>query len=163
MIKETALHPILINLIQSSKPIYLRTNWIWSSHLLLGLPNCLVICCFKTKILYAFLIFLTCTICPAHPIFLHTTSLIYILLSSLFSTSFHVITVRCLLKFHKLQRAVLYTKSNMNMVKALTEHHAMKAYWGSGSIAPLIFYLRTRWRWVVSFTPQPLYPQGKSP
>jgi hypothetical protein len=30
----------------------------------------------------------------------------------------------------------------------------MKAYWGSGG---------TRWRWVVSFTPRSLYPQGKSP
>jgi hypothetical protein len=34
-----------------------------------------------------------------------------------------------------------------------TEHHVMKAYWGSG----------TRWRWVVSFTPRPLYLQGKTP
>jgi hypothetical protein len=33
---------------------------------------------------------------------------------------------------------------------------------GSGSIAPCILYLGTRWRWVVSFTPWPLYPQGKS-
>jgi hypothetical protein len=39
----------------------------------------------------------------------------------------------------------------------------MKAYWGSGCIAPLILELGTRWRWVVSFTPRPLYPQGKSP
>jgi hypothetical protein len=39
----------------------------------------------------------------------------------------------------------------------------MKAYWGSGGIAPLILDLGTRWRWVVSFTPRPLYPQGKSP
>jgi hypothetical protein len=34
---------------------------------------------------------------------------------------------------------------------------------GSGSIAPLILDLGTRWRWVASFTPRPLYPQGKSP
>jgi hypothetical protein len=32
-----------------------------------------------------------------------------------------------------------------------------------GGIAPRIFDLGTRWRWVVSFTPLPLYPQGKSP
>jgi hypothetical protein len=25
------------------------------------------------------------------------------------------------------------------------------------------FYLGARWRWVVSFTPRPLYPQGKNP
>jgi hypothetical protein len=28
----------------------------------------------------------------------------------------------------------------------LTEHHAMKAYWGSGGIAAHIFDLSTRWR-----------------
>jgi len=45
----------------------------------------------------------------------------------------------------------------------LTEHRAMKAYWGSGNITPRILELDTRWRWVVSFTPRSLYPQGKSP
>jgi hypothetical protein len=34
---------------------------------------------------------------------------------------------------------------------------------GSGGIAPRILNLGTRWRWVVGFTPRPLYPQGKSP
>jgi hypothetical protein len=34
---------------------------------------------------------------------------------------------------------------------------------GSGDIAPRILDLGTRWRWVVSFTSRPLYPQGKSP
>jgi hypothetical protein len=29
---------------------------------------------------------------------------------------------------------------------SLTEHHAMKAYWGSGCIAPRILELGTRWR-----------------
>jgi len=29
---------------------------------------------------------------------------------------------------------------------ALTEHHAMKAYWGSGGIATHILDLGTRWR-----------------
>jgi hypothetical protein len=38
----------------------------------------------------------------------------------------------------------------------------MKAYWRSGSIAPHILDLGNNWRWVVSFTPQLLYPQGKS-
>jgi hypothetical protein len=28
----------------------------------------------------------------------------------------------------------------------LTEHHAMKAYWGSGGIAPRILDIGTRWR-----------------
>jgi hypothetical protein len=38
----------------------------------------------------------------------------------------------------------------------------MKAYWGSGSIVPRILDLGTRWRWAVSLTDRPLYPQGES-
>jgi hypothetical protein len=60
-------------------------------------------------------------------------------------------------------------KDNIRMVKVkiklplcLTKHHAMKTYWGSGGIAPRILDLGIRWRWVVSFTHRPLYPQGKS-
>jgi hypothetical protein len=34
---------------------------------------------------------------------------------------------------------------------------------GSGGKAPRILDLGTRWRWVVSFTTRPLYPQGKIP
>jgi hypothetical protein len=34
---------------------------------------------------------------------------------------------------------------------------------GSGCIDPRFLDLGTSWRWVVSFTPRPLYPQGKSP
>jgi hypothetical protein len=34
---------------------------------------------------------------------------------------------------------------------------------GSGSIAPLILNLNTRWRWVVNFTLRPLYPRRKNP
>jgi hypothetical protein len=45
---------------------------------------------------------------------------------------------------------------------ASTEHHAMKAYWGSGGISPRILDLGSRWTPVVSFTPRPLYPQGKT-
>jgi hypothetical protein len=45
----------------------------------------------------------------------------------------------------------------------LTEHYAMIAYWETGGMVPRILDLGTRWRWVVSFTPLPLYPQGKSP
>jgi hypothetical protein len=37
----------------------------------------------------------------------------------------------------------------------------MKAYWGTGIRAPGILHLSTRRRWVVNFTPRPLYPQGK--
>jgi hypothetical protein len=37
------------------------------------------------------------------------------------------------------------------------------AGWGSGCIDPHFLDLGASWRWVVSFTPQPLYPWGKSP
>jgi hypothetical protein len=39
----------------------------------------------------------------------------------------------------------------------------MKIYWGSGGIAPCILDLGTRWRWVVNFTPWPLYPRERAP
>jgi hypothetical protein len=39
----------------------------------------------------------------------------------------------------------------------------MKAYWENGGIALRIPDFGSRWRWVVSFTPRPLYPQGKRP
>jgi hypothetical protein len=39
----------------------------------------------------------------------------------------------------------------------------MKTYWGSGDIAPHILDLRTRWRWVVSFTTRPIYLREKAP
>jgi hypothetical protein len=39
----------------------------------------------------------------------------------------------------------------------------MEAYWGSEDKVPRILGLGTRWRWVVGFTPRPLYPQGRSP
>jgi len=35
----------------------------------------------------------------------------------------------------------------------------MKAYWGSGCIAPFILYLSISWGWEVNFVPQPLYAQ----
>jgi len=34
---------------------------------------------------------------------------------------------------------------------------------GSGGLASRILDASTRWRWVVSFTPRPSYPQGKIP
>jgi hypothetical protein len=34
---------------------------------------------------------------------------------------------------------------------------------GIGGVAPRILNLGTTWRWLISFTPRPLYPQGKSP
>jgi hypothetical protein len=57
--------------------------------------------------------------------------------------------------------AVVKVKVKLSLY--LTEHHAMKTYWGCGGIAPRILDLGTRWRWVVSCTPRPLCIQGKSP
>jgi len=48
-------------------------------------------------------------------------------------------------------------------VHFLTEHHAMKAYWGSEIQLHSFFDLDTRWRWVVSIILRPLYYWGKSP
>jgi hypothetical protein len=50
----------------------------------------------------------------------------------------------------------------VKMSQCWTKHHAMKTYWRSGGIAPRILDLGTIWRWVVRFTPRPLYPQGKT-
>jgi hypothetical protein len=44
----------------------------------------------------------------------------------------------------------------------LTEHHAMKTYWGVEDLHSF-FDLGTRCRRVVNFTPRPLYPQGNRP
>jgi len=39
----------------------------------------------------------------------------------------------------------------------------MKAYWGNGGVAPHFLDVGTRWRWVLSFTHQPLYTREKAP
>jgi hypothetical protein len=50
-----------------------------------------------------------------------------------------------------------------NCILCLIKHHAMKTYWGSGGIASPIPNLGTKWRWVVSLTPRPLYPGEIAP
>ena len=54
------------------------------------------------------------------------------------------------------------TQKNVSNTKhinsAVIYFHATKAYGGSISIVPLTFNLGTKWRWVVNFTPRPLYP-----
>jgi hypothetical protein len=55
----------------------------------------------------------------------------------------------CLVKV-KLSLCLLCTTH----IHCLIKHHAMMMYWERGG---------TRWRWVVSFTTWPLYPQGKNP
>jgi hypothetical protein len=43
-------------------------------------------------------------------------------------------------------------------------HHAMKTYGGmEGRCSSTILDLSTRLRWIMSFTPQPLYVRGKNP
>jgi hypothetical protein len=49
------------------------------------------------------------------------------------------------------------TRKKVKLSLCLTKH------WGSGGIAPRIIHLGNRRRRAVSFTPRPLYPQGKSP
>jgi hypothetical protein len=39
----------------------------------------------------------------------------------------------------------------------------MEAYWERGGIAPRILDLGTKWKWMASFTPRPLHPQGNTP
>jgi hypothetical protein len=59
------------------------------------------------------------------------------------------------------QRALNWMVSG-NRGKVVPKHYAMKAY-GGVDINPHFLDLGTSWRWVVSFTPRPLYPRGKSP
>jgi hypothetical protein len=64
---------------------------------------------------------------------------------------------------HELSTDMKKVKVKLSLYFSLTQHHAIKAYWGSGGIAPHILDLRTRWRWVVSFMLRLLYPQGMGP
>jgi hypothetical protein len=48
-------------------------------------------------------------------------------------------------------------KSKSKVVRVL------KGVWGSGCIYPHFLHLGTSWRWVVSFTPRPLYPRERAP
>jgi hypothetical protein len=49
----------------------------------------------------------------------------------------------------------------VSVLNYLSIHH--EDVWWSGCIDPGFLDLGTSWRWVVSFTPRPLYPRGKSP
>jgi hypothetical protein len=46
----------------------------------------------------------------------------------------------------KIRNFKIFIKCKVVPVLFLTEHHAIKAYWGSGGIAPHILDLGTRWR-----------------
>jgi hypothetical protein len=62
------------------------------------------------------------------------------------------------------QRMTLFISHGL--VKGKKKDKVVPAPWrrmGSGRIDPRFLDLGTSWRWVVSFTPRPLYPRGKSP
>jgi hypothetical protein len=45
------------------------------------------------------------------------------------------------------QYALMPDNKKVKLSLCLTKQHAMKTYWGSGSIAPRILDLGTRWKW----------------
>jgi hypothetical protein len=47
-------------------------------------------------------------------------------------------------------------KVKIDKVVSALKFHAMKTWWGSGGIVPIILKLGTRWRRVVRFKPWPL-------
>jgi len=57
--------------------------------------------------------------------------------------------------------------SSMGNILIYTHTHTHAPFhedlWESGGTAPRILNLGTRWRWMASFTPRPLYPWKKSP
>jgi len=50
----------------------------------------------------------------------------------------------------------------VNLSLCSTKHQPMKTCWRSGGILPLILNIGTGCRWVVSFTPRPLYTRRKT-
>jgi len=75
---DLTLGPTLSQMHQSTfcRPIFLRSILMLSTHLRLGPPSGIFPTGFPTKILYAFLISLTCAAYPAHPILLNFIILI---------------------------------------------------------------------------------------
>jgi len=68
-----------------------------------------------------------------------------------------------LYQIHRLSSVWSMIKVKLSLCFLLAEHQAMKAYRGNGGIAPRLLDLGTKWRWLISFTPRPLYHQGKIP
>jgi len=63
---------------------------------------------------------------------------------------------------HIIAESDVVGRGNIVLVLLLTEHHAMKAYWGNGGIAPRILDLATRWgEWSASRLAA--LPSGKAP
>jgi len=55
----------------------------------------------------------------------------------------------------------LYTPPALTGRGTVVPVHALKLYRENRGIAVSILNLGIRWRWVVNFTPRPLYPRGK--
>jgi hypothetical protein len=62
----------------------------------------------------------------------------------------------------RLKEYYFITKGKGEVVPVLNLAPGHEGVWGSWGIALRILDTDTRWRWVVSFTPGSLYPQGKS-
>jgi hypothetical protein len=85
---------------------------------------------------------------PPLDTFLCQMSSVHILLPCLFKIYFNTDNV---IKRQKIPSVFAMAKDGKSKGKVvhvlfLAEHHAMKAYWGSGCIAPQIFDLGIRWR-----------------
>jgi hypothetical protein len=98
----------------------------------------------------------------------YPTTTLHVVTTEKTSTSiFTAVKTSCVWHVHFYLRHVfvwrILNELKVKLSLCLTNHHAMKMYWGSGGIVPRIFNIGTRWRWVASFTHQPLYPRGKSP
>jgi len=132
---------------------------------------------FQTTIVYAFRFSSMRTACSAHLILLH---LITLIVPSIWwgvqVTRLAVVIIKwncrtiSIIKWNSSKAQTSnslhvydYIKKNRDISCSWIEHHAMKAYWGNGGLAPSILDLSTRWRWMTSFKSRPLYPQGKSP
>jgi hypothetical protein len=61
----------------------------------------------------------------------------------------------------RLLQSMLYVKANLSLC-FINQPLSHEDVWGSGCIDPYFLDVVTSWRWVVSFTPRPLYSRGKS-
>jgi hypothetical protein len=61
--------------------------------------------------------------------------------------------------------AGIFINTRMELTRIDKSEEALwhEGVWGSGCIDPRFLELGISWRWVVSFTPRPLYPRGKNP
>jgi hypothetical protein len=109
---------------------------------------------------------------PSHPVSLRSIVILFSHLRSVFQAVFSlqfsrpwvcIFHLSCLLHALPISFSLLWWIKVKVVSVLLSKHLTMKAYRGSGGIAPGILDLVTRWRWVISFTSRLLYPQGKSP